>query len=60
MVKEALMSNDSDMKPSDAAQPGVEKTEAVTISYNRWPIFTVLILYFLSLLLTYETLVRSS
>jgi hypothetical protein len=35
----------NDTKPSENAQPGVKKIEAVTLTWSRGSMFTVLILY---------------
>jgi hypothetical protein len=42
-----LPTGKEDTKPSENAQSGVQKIEAVTISWSRGSMFTVLILYVL-------------
>ena len=44
-MNEVPMPDKSDIKPSEDAQSGVKKIEAVTISWSRGSMFTVLILY---------------
>ncbi|KAI7978495.1 hypothetical protein EIK77_002046 [Talaromyces pinophilus] len=57
-MNEVPMLDKSDVKPSEDAQSGVKKIEAVTISWSRGSMFTVLILYASSpIVLTKQTLV---
>lgn len=48
-MNEVPLPDKSDMKPSENAQSGVKKIEAVTISWSRGSMFAVLILYVLPL-----------